>query len=74
MITVYYRERNYIGDYKCIDTHHIMTADSYFIPEGTSLYYFKTGSYIYKTIAKEDILAIKVYDVTDIINERNKRK
>lgn len=58
-MVITYRERNYIGDYKCIDRIKTINASSYFVPEGSSLYYFRVNEFSYKTISKEDIISME---------------
>lgn len=54
-----YRERRFIDRYTCVDTEKTFHATDYFIPEKTSLYYFKVNEFDYKTVAKEDIIRIE---------------
>ena len=56
---VTYRERQYITRYTCIDREKTFYAKDYFIPKGTSLYYFILNEFNYKTVAKEDIINIE---------------
>lgn len=60
MLKVIYRERVFIGKYKCIDNLKELHAHSYFT-SGISgdLYYFKLDRFNYRTIAKEDIISIE---------------
>ena len=54
-----YVERIMIDKYTCIDTIKRFHALDYFIPENTSLYYFKINEYSYKTVAKDFIKSIE---------------
>jgi len=58
-MTVIYRERHFTSPYTCVDFERKLHAISYFIPDGTSLYYFKVDRYNYKTVGKEDIIRIE---------------
>ena len=48
-----------IGDYKAIERKATFYAASYFIPAGTSLIYFRTGEYSYRTVAKNEVVSIE---------------
>ena len=65
-----YRERHYITKYTCMDFERTIFADDYWIPDGTSLIYFKVNRFEVKTLAKEDIIRIekdgKPYDLANI--------
>ena len=54
-----YVERIMIDKYTCIDTIKRFHALDSFIPENTSLYYFKINEYSYKTVAKDFIKSIE---------------
>lgn len=56
---VTYIERQFLTKYTCIDREKTFYANSYFVPEGTELYYFKINEFNYKTIGKDDIIKIE---------------
>ena len=55
---VKYRER-IIHGYKAWDRTITFNADSYFIPDGTNLYYFKVNEFRYVTVGAEDLISIE---------------
>lgn len=67
---VYYRERNYIGDYKAIDTEKAVTLNNSWIVGGL-LYGYKNRFEIV-AISREDVLHIDlppiVYTWADMVN------
>lgn len=56
---VTYRERQKIGPFKCIDHEKTFYAKSYFIPEHTSLYYFRLNEFEIKTVGKDELISIE---------------
>ena len=60
MLKVTYRERHFMGKYRCIDYTRELFANSYFV-DGISgeLYYFRLNEFNYKTLGKDEIISIE---------------
>ena len=60
MVKVTYKERHFIGKYKCIDYTKELFAYSYFT-SGISgeLYYFRLNEFNYKSLGIEEIISIE---------------
>lgn len=59
MKKVTYRERYFLDKYRCIDLERTAIFTSMFIPDGTSIAYFKVGEYGYLSICLSDVIKIE---------------